>query len=108
MPPDKNSRAVALDFELDRLGVHFDLPYFGAFAHLLEDLLEDFDRLEPLLVDSDALAAGRAAVVVTSGRRLILPRLIFVSVSVAAPAPRILASAAASLALGAGLGVLRA
>src|SRR5271155_3695922 len=114
MPPDENPRSVALDFQLDRLRVDFDLPHFRLLAHLLEDLLEDLDRLEPLLLDSDALAPGRAAVVVTRRRRLILPRRIWVCVAVsaaaAAPAPRILAPAAAPLMwlLGMGLRVLPA
>src|SRR5271156_4084863 len=99
MPPDENPRSVALDFQLDRLRVDFDLPHFRLLAHLLEDLLEDFDRLEPLLLDSDALAAGRAAIVVTRRRRLILPRRICVAVSAAAAAPRILPPAAAPLVL---------
>src|SRR5271167_4985281 len=113
MPPDENPRSVALDFQLDRLRVHLDLPHFRLLAHLLEDLLEDLDRLEPLLLDSDAFAAGCAAVVVTRRRRLILPRRIWVCVAVsaaAAPAPRILAPAAAPLMLllGMRLGVLPA
>src|ERR1035437_680864 len=33
MPPDEESRTVALDFDLDRLRVHFYLPHFGPFAH---------------------------------------------------------------------------
>src|SRR5271155_772828 len=98
MPPDENPRSVALDFQLDRLRVHFDLPHFRLFAHLLEDLLEDFDRLEPLLLHSAARAPGLVPCIFTLRRRFFLPRRFYVAVPAAAPAapaPRILPPAAA-------------
>src|SRR5208283_4194067 len=64
MPPDEDSRTVALYFELDRLRIDLYLPHLGPLAHVLENLLEDHHRLTALLLDIGAFALRPAAVFV--------------------------------------------
>src|ERR1700722_15419824 len=89
MPSDQNSRTVALDLDLDGLGIDLDLPHVGRLAHLLEDLLEDSHRLDSLLLEVGAFASLGAAVIV-AGRRL---RTLTARAAVIAPAALILAPA---------------
>src|SRR5258708_10542696 len=68
MPPDQNSRTVALDFELDRFRIDLDLTHLGLLAHLLEDLFQDNIRLATLFLLVPALAIRARPIVGSCAR----------------------------------------